>query len=54
MQRRILFIVVVGLLARRSADGAVGPAGPPGVQGLAGLTGVVSGWRSLDPTGGVL
>jgi len=39
MPRRILFIVVVGLLACRGADGVMGPAGPPGPQGVQGAPG---------------
>jgi hypothetical protein len=39
MRRRVLFIVVVGLLACRGADGAVGPAGPQGAAGPTGVTG---------------
>ena len=39
MRRRVLFIVVVGLLACRGADGAMGPAGPQGAMGPAGVAG---------------
>lgn len=39
MRRRVLFIVVVGLLACRGADGAVGPSGPQGAAGPAGVAG---------------
>lgn len=54
MPRRILFIVVVGLLACRGADGAVGPAGPPGppgVQGAAGPIGVAGPAGPVGPSG---
>ena len=51
MPRRILFIVVVGLLACRGADGAVGPTGPPGVQGAPGPTGVAGPAGPVGPAG---
>ena len=51
MPRRILFIVVVGLLAYRGADGAVGPTGPPGVQGAPGPTGVAGPAGPVGPAG---
>jgi len=51
MPRRILFIVVVGLLACRGADGAVGPTGPPGVQGAPGPSGVAGPAGPVGPAG---
>ncbi|MFL5617713.1 MAG: hypothetical protein ACJ79A_04885 [Gemmatimonadaceae bacterium] len=59
MSRRILIIVVVGLLACRGADGAVGPAGPqgvqgtPGTQGLPGSAGVAGPAGPVGPAGGI-
>jgi hypothetical protein len=56
MQRRILFIVVVGLLACRGADGAVGPAGPQGVQGVQGApgpTGIAGPAGPVGPASGI-
>ena len=52
MPRRILFIVVVGLLACRGADGAVGPTGPPGAQGAPGPAGVAGPAGAVGPAGG--
>ena len=53
MRRRVLFIVVVGLLACRGADGAVGPAGPPGVTGPAGVAGSAGPTGPAGPAGAV-
>jgi len=54
MPRRILFIVVVGLLACRGADGVMGPAGPPGPQGAQGApgpTGIAGPAGPVGPSG---
>ena len=51
MPRRILFIIVVGLLACRGADGVVGPAGPPGPQGVQGAPGPTGVAGPVGPSG---
>lgn len=41
MNRRLIVVLVAGLLGCKGADGAMGPAGPQGATGVAGIQGPV-------------